>query len=211
MMTVFDANIVIIAIALLVGVVIAWWIFKHGRAPKDVATREPHRDAAAALPPTDSRPADPSPIDPRPSDLKLADPKPAPARAARATARRGARVDSPEGNSVVDQGAAATTDVAGEMLGVQAHRELAGAGGVPDNLELMKGVGPKFVARLQEHGVTRFDQLARLSGNEIAILDDKMGPFKGRLLRDRVPEQAGYLARDDRDGFEAKFGKLGPS
>ncbi len=36
-----------------------------------------------------------------------------------------------------------------------------------------------------------------------------MGPFKGRLARDRVAEQAGYLARGDTDGFEEKFGKLG--
>jgi predicted flap endonuclease-1-like 5' DNA nuclease len=43
----------------------------------------------------------------------------------------------------------------------------------------------------------------------VAILDDKLGAFKGRLARDRVVEQANYLARDDRDGFEAKFGKLG--
>jgi predicted flap endonuclease-1-like 5' DNA nuclease len=119
------------------------------------------------------------------------------------------RRDGREGNSLVDQGAAATTDVAGQVLGVQVHAELPGASGPPDNLEVMKGVGPKFVARLNENGIIRFDQLARLSANEIAILDDKMGPFKGRLERDRVAEQASYLARGDRDGFEARFGKLG--
>jgi len=41
------------------------------------------------------------------------------------------------------------------------------------------------------------------------MLDDRLGPFKGRLERDRVVEQASYLARGDRDGFEARFGKLG--
>jgi predicted flap endonuclease-1-like 5' DNA nuclease len=36
-----------------------------------------------------------------------------------------------------------------------------------------------------------------------------MGPFAGRLARDRIAEQADYLARGDIDGFEDKFGKLG--
>jgi predicted flap endonuclease-1-like 5' DNA nuclease len=36
-----------------------------------------------------------------------------------------------------------------------------------------------------------------------------MGPFQGRLARDRVIEQADYLARGDVEGFEEKFGKLG--
>jgi len=119
------------------------------------------------------------------------------------------RRDGPEGNGLFDEGAAAATDVAGEVLGVQVHSELPGASGPPDNLEVMKGVGPKFAVRLNECGITRFDQIARLSANEIDMLDEKMGPFKGRLVRDRVVEQAAYLARDDRDGFEAKFGKLG--
>ena len=76
-------------------------------------------------------------------------------------------------------------------------------------LQYLKGVGPKLALKLNEHGITRFAQLARLSENEVAILEDKLGPFKGRLTRDRVVEQAFYLARDDRDGFEARFGSLG--
>jgi hypothetical protein len=36
-----------------------------------------------------------------------------------------------------------------------------------------------------------------------------MGAFRGRLERDRVVEQACFLARNDRDGYEAIFGKLG--
>jgi predicted flap endonuclease-1-like 5' DNA nuclease len=57
-------------------------------------------------------------------------------------------------------------------------------------------------------GVTRFDQLARLSPSEVELLDAQLGPFRGRLQRDRVIEQADYLARGDKDGFEERFGKL---
>lgn len=83
------------------------------------------------------------------------------------------------------------------------------AEGPPDNLQTLKGVGAKFAARLNELGIARFDQLARLGDAEAAALDEQMGAFKGRLARDRVIEQAGFLARGDTAGFEAAFGKLG--
>ncbi len=100
-------------------------------------------------------------------------------------------------------------DVAGEVLGVDAHSDLPPAAGPPDNLQTLKGVGPKLAQKLNENGITRFEQLAGLSATEVAMLDGKLGPFKGRLERDRIVEQASYLARGDRDGFEARFGSLG--
>lgn len=114
-----------------------------------------------------------------------------------------------EGNGVTGEVAAATTDVAGEVLSVNAHAALSGTAGPADDLQLLKGVGPKFVARLGELGITRFDQLAAFSETEIAMLDERMGPFRGRLAKDRVQEQADYLARGDVEGFEERFGKLG--
>jgi predicted flap endonuclease-1-like 5' DNA nuclease len=119
------------------------------------------------------------------------------------------RRDGPEGNSVPDEFSAATRDVAGEFLGVDAHPTIPAAGGPPDDLQTMKGVGPKLAAQLNACGITRFEQLAGLGENEIAFLDERMGPFKGRIERDRLVEQADYLARGDRDGFEATFGRLG--
>jgi len=114
-----------------------------------------------------------------------------------------------EGNGFTGEVAAATTDVAGEVLGVDAHRALSGGEGPADDLQRLKGLGPKCVARLHELGVTRFDQLATMSERELALLDERMGPFRGRLAKDRVKEQADYLARGDVDGFEERFGKLG--
>jgi predicted flap endonuclease-1-like 5' DNA nuclease len=121
----------------------------------------------------------------------------------------GRRADGPEGNALHDEFAAATTDVAGEILGVDAHPNIPGPSGPPDNLRLLKGVGPKLAAQLNEFGITRFDQLAGLTENEVALLDRRMGAFEGRIARDRLVEQACYLERGDTDGFEAKFGKLG--
>ena len=111
-----------------------------------------------------------------------------------------------EGGGVADEVAHATTDVADEVLGVHTrpHHD-----GPADDLTRLKGVGPKFVARLNELGITRFDQLAGLNANEAAHLDQRLGPFQGRLGRDRVIEQADLLARGDTESFEEKFGKLG--
>lgn len=109
------------------------------------------------------------------------------------------------GKGVADEVATATTDVAGEVLDVEVERPT----GPADDLRKLKGVGPKFVARLNELGITRFDQLAGLNANEAAHLDERMGPFQGRLARDRVIEQADLLARGDVETFEERFGKLG--
>lgn len=77
-----------------------------------------------------------------------------------------------------------------------------------DDLLKLKGVGPKFVALLHSHGLHRYEQIASLSPAQVEQLDADMGAFKGRLLRDRVVEQADYLARGDVDGYKAKFGAL---
>ncbi|HET7709516.1 MAG TPA: hypothetical protein VFK50_08305 [Sphingomicrobium sp.] len=113
-----------------------------------------------------------------------------------------------EGKGLASEAAAAATDVAGEILNASAHRHLPGASGPPDDLAQLKGVGPKFAQLLNERGIIRFDQIARLTPDEIDRLDTMLGPFRGRLTRDRIVEQADYLARGDRDGFEQRFGKL---
>jgi len=126
-----------------------------------------------------------------------------------APAPRQVRDDGAEGNSVPDEFSAATRDVAGEFLGVDAHPVVPGAEGPPDNLQTMKGVGPKLAAQLNACGITRFEQLARLSPNEVEMVDARMGPFRGRIERDRLVEQADCLARGDTDRFESTFGRLG--
>lgn len=78
-----------------------------------------------------------------------------------------------------------------------------------DALTRLKGVGPKLAAMLNEQGITRYEQLASMDEAQLAALDARLGTFKGRLARDRVPEQARYLASGDTAGFEATFGKLG--
>ena len=187
MMSVVEANTVAIVIALLIGLVTGWWAFKAVRA----VTRAP----------SDGRSGDTLEVRPPPQDLRPAKREPI---------RDG--VDTPEGNNIATDGpATAVSDVAGELLGVAPHLDVPPASGPPDNLQMLKGVGPRLSNQLNQNGIIRFEQLAGLSEVEAAMLDERMGAFRGRVARDRLIEQACYLARGDTEGFEAEFGKLGGS
>jgi predicted flap endonuclease-1-like 5' DNA nuclease len=113
-----------------------------------------------------------------------------------------------ENNDIASEAAAAACDVSGEIIGVQAHKHLSADAGALDDLQRIKGVGPKLADMLRGRGFMRFEQLAQLTPQEVEMLDDQLGPFRGRIRRDRIAEQATYLARGDVDGFEQHFGKL---
>lgn len=120
----------------------------------------------------------------------------------------GSRDSRSESNDLASEAAAAACDVSGEIIGAPVHRHLSNAGGAPDDLQRIKGVGPKLAEMLAARGFHRFEQLAHLTPQEIAIIDEQLGPFRGRLSRDRIVDQAAFLARGDKDGFEQQFGKL---
>ena len=113
-----------------------------------------------------------------------------------------------EAKDIASEAAAAACDVSGEIIGAPVHRHLSGGGGRIDDFQRIKGVGPRLADMLSARGFTRFEQLAHLTPQEIALIDEQLGPFRGRLQRDRIVEQAAYLARGDVDGFEQQFGKL---
>ncbi len=114
----------------------------------------------------------------------------------------------PRRQGIADEAARATGDVAGQILGANVSGQLPTAEGDPDNLQMLKGVGPKLAAMLNALGLTRFDQIAGLSPHQVEAIDGELGAFRGRLTRDRVVEQAHYLSRDDLDGYSQTFGAL---
>ena len=112
-----------------------------------------------------------------------------------------------EGRGIAGEAAAATSDVAGNIISAPVHSALEGD--LPrDDLCRLKGVGPKFADALHRAGFYSFGQIAGLSPVEVERLDEQLGAFRGRIARDRIVEQAEYLARNDTDGFEQRFGKL---
>ncbi len=80
---------------------------------------------------------------------------------------------------------------------------------IPDNIELLKGVGPKLVAQLKSLGITSLDQIANWTSADIADIDPKLGVFTGRIGRDNWVDQAKLLVAGDVAGFEKKYGALG--
>ena len=113
-----------------------------------------------------------------------------------------------EGRGLVGEAAAAASDVTGDILGAPVHRNLDKRAVEGDDLARLKGVGPRFAEALAALGFVRFEQIAGLSPTEVERLDAQLGAFRGRITRDRIVEQAAYLARNDVDGFEQRFGKL---
>jgi predicted flap endonuclease-1-like 5' DNA nuclease len=114
----------------------------------------------------------------------------------------------PEGRGIAGEAAAATSDLTGTIFRAPVHQALERETEPHDDLCQLKGVGPKFAEALREAGFTRYEQLAHLTPTEVERLDARLGTFAGRIRRDRIVEQADYLARGDRDGFEQSFGKL---
>ena len=69
----------------------------------------------------------------------------------------------------------------------------ARAGG-PDDLTMIKGVGPKLERLLHSMGFFHFDQIASWTEKEVAWVDTNLEGFKGRVSRDNWVEQARALA-----------------
>ena len=80
---------------------------------------------------------------------------------------------------------------------------------IPDDLELLKGVGPKLNKLLKSLGVTSFEQVANWSAAEIRDVDSNLGAFAGRIGRDNWVDQAKLLVKGDVAAFEKKYGSLG--
>jgi len=65
--------------------------------------------------------------------------------------------------------------------------------GEPDDLTVIKGIGPVAAGQLNEQGITTFAQIAKLSDKDIAKIDEHM-PFSADQIRD-WREQAKELAK----------------
>ncbi|WP_278920969.1 NADH-quinone oxidoreductase subunit E [Pseudophaeobacter profundi] len=81
-------------------------------------------------------------------------------------------------------------------------------GGLPDDLKLLKGVGPKLEATLNDLGFFHFDQIAEWGEAEVAWVDNRL-KFKGRIERDGWIAQAAKLAVGDETEFATKAKKDG--
>lgn len=66
--------------------------------------------------------------------------------------------------------------------------------GRPDDLTLIKGIGPKLAVLCNRLGFYHFDQIAAWTPAELAWVDDNLEGFRGRATRDNWIGQARDLA-----------------
>lgn len=219
MISLISANWLLFLIALLIGVATAFWAWaasgrehRADRFDSDDGLLEKAGEAVPAEPapvpvaPVVAEPAPEAKPAPAPKPAPKAAPKP-PAKPATkpavkpAAATTAAAKPAPKPRTRKPAAAAASPPPAGKP-------KIPEASGEPDNLRLIKGVGPKLNKLLNNLGVTRFDQIAGWKAPEIAEVDQYLETFSGRITRDAWIDQAKYLAKDDIAGFEKKYGKL---
>lgn len=63
-----------------------------------------------------------------------------------------------------------------------------------DDLTKISGVGPVLLGKLNDLGITKFEQIAKFSAEDIVRVDDRLS-FKGRIERDEWLKQAAELAK----------------
>ena len=227
-MTWLQENWIIAVVGLVVAVVLLWWLFGRGKAdaiaPSAVEPAKPAKPLEPVKPEIiAAEPARFKPIEPAPAPVVTTPPAPAPAAK---DPPPPASVVAPVSDPVPPSPAPAPTPPPAPAAPVASEPAAAEPEPTPappatpapppaaipsaaDNLQLLKGVGPKMVGLLGGLGVTRFEQIAAWTEADIAHIDPQLGAFQGRIARDNIVDQAGYLARGDKAGFEAKYGALG--
>ena len=174
-------------IAVLIGLATGWWIWARARRPQAWAVM-PAMGAAfpSTKPAPQPEPVVTQPVVPEPVMPVISTPSPMPLT--------GVQVALP---------AAPHPDSSPSAPRIPAPV------GAPDNLQLIKGIGPALDTLLTGLGVRRFDQIAAWTADDIAEVDLHLKNFAGRIERDNWVHQAGLLASGDKAGFEARYGKPG--
>ena len=91
-----------------------------------------------------------------------------------------------------------------EDPGVRPESLAEARGGVPDDLTLIKGVGPKLAELCHSLGFYHFDQIASWTDSEVAWVDQNLEGFKGRVTRDEWVAQAKILAAGGQTEFSQR-------
>lgn len=182
MIELLEANWLLAVVALIVGLLVAWYVFHASRKTRVTGARRDVLDEGAAPAERnralmDAAPASGSGATPPPEVVPVA---------------------TPPGL------AGAETAVAAAAEDAQTDRQAPAT----DDLARIKGVGPKLVSRLHELGVTRFAEIAAWSEADVDRIDAQLGRFEGRIRRDDWVGQARLLAAGDDDAFSDRYGKL---
>ena len=121
----------------------------------------------------------------RPREGVTADPAPTPVQVAPERTRV-EEIDTGESGTVaapIDASYFAPV-TAGDRVSEIASRTAGGLTPPHDDLIRIHGVGPKIAKLLMSHGITSFRQVARLSPEDVEVVNEALDVFPGRILRD---------------------------
>ena len=149
---------------LILGLLTAWWAWAGRRGDASLAYAEPKFEPVRVTPPAPV-------VAPEPVRFTAPPPEPVAVPA-----------------SGIGMGAAGVGALALTAIGVPA------AVGAADDLEIIKGIGPKLNGILNGLGIHRFDQIANWSAGDVDKVDDHLGDFQDRIGREEWIPQAKLLA-----------------
>lgn len=225
MMEMIEANWLLILLALVIGIAIAWYVFHAARKTRVTGDRRDVLDEGAAPAArnqalidapsgTGTAAAQAPPVVPPATPTGLAGAGEIASLAAERAQEEAAATEAPAPSpppapaATVDPVPAPVPAPASVPAPAPAPAPTNVTGSETDDLTRLKGVGPKLAAQLGEMGVTSFAEIAAWSDADIDRIDAQLGRFQGRIRRDSWVEQAGYLAQGDSEGFAAKYGNL---
>jgi branched-chain amino acid transport system ATP-binding protein len=133
--------------------------------------------------------------------IKAVTAKPAPAKPVPAKAVRPTAVAGPPASASAKSVKPAATAKAAPARPV-AVAPVAAVPSAPDKLTLIKGIGPVNERKLNAHGITRFDQIARWKKADIAAVEAYLA-FDGRIAREDWIGQAKLLAKSSAKAAKA--------
>jgi len=212
-------NLIIIIGAVLIVAILLWWLLPLGgakkttdSAPKDIA--QPLAAVVKADVPA-SKTAK-APVKTAATKKAAAPKAAAPKAAAKPVAQKAKaeKVPKAKAEKVKKAKAEKAPKAKAEKAKAQAAPKAKAAkpapvSSIPENLELIKGLGPKVNTLLKGLGVTSFAQVASWTAADVSEIDAQLGAFAGRITRDNWIDQAQLLAAGDVAGFEQKYGALG--
>ena len=212
-------NLIIIIGAVLIVAILLWWLLPLGdakkttdSAPKDIA-QPPAPVVKADVPASKTAKA---PVKTAATKKAAAPKAAAPKAAAKPVAQKAKAEKAPKAKAEKVKKAKAENapKAKAEKAKAQAAPKAKAAkpapvSSIPENLELIKGLGPKVNTLLKGLGVTSFAQVASWTAADVSEIDAQLGAFAGRITRDNWIDQAQLLAAGDVVGFEQKYGALG--
>jgi predicted flap endonuclease-1-like 5' DNA nuclease len=181
-------NLLWIFLPLLIGLLTGWWAWARSNRSAGLAASAPEPIAPAIT----------SPKVMAPDTVPLRVPEPAEPVAA----FEAPTVDTPKADTGGLVGAGVGGAAALSAIGIPA------AIGAADDLLKIKGIGPKLNGVLNSLGITRFDQIANWSADDVDKVDDHLGEFKDRIGREEWIPQAKLLAAGNHSEWERIYGTV---